>query len=188
MDGGTGMSVFGLRTVGAVAAVAVATAGVSVGVAVVRAQAATHRTAPAAAADASIVERFDYPGADAIKTADPRVVLVSGDGNIRYDATCATPASGVGQIKVRTQVNTSPICFTVTGGSGWLSMRIEDVYDIDGRKATTASGQTATAKVQPPNEAAQDVPLRTTTTTPIGVQGPDSTIPAVLLDLTVSAS
>jgi hypothetical protein len=183
------MSVSGLRTVGAVLGVAVVTAGISVGIATVRA----HLSSPAgvsAAADGddatSLVETFDYPGADAIKEQDPRVVLLRGDGHIVYDATCATPPTGVGQIKVRPQVDDTPICFNVLDGAGWLSMHIDGVFEIDGRKATTDDGQAASATVQSQDEAEKTVALDKTAVTPVGIED-GKFVPTVLLNLAVSA-
>jgi hypothetical protein len=181
------MSVSRLRAFGAVTGAAVLTVGVTVGITAVRAQAGGARVAADGDDATSLVETFDYPGADAIQAADPRVVLLRGDGHIVYDASCAAPASGVGQIVVRPQPDPTAICFDVLGGSGWLSMRIEGVFEIDGRKATTGDAQTATATVQPQDEAQKDVTLKKTAVTPIGVEG-DNTVPTVLLDLTVAAA
>jgi hypothetical protein len=143
----------------------------------------------AAAADepSSLVEDYSYPGAAAIAVADPRINLVSGDGHIILNSTCAAPATGVGRIAVISdQGDASPICFDVLAASGELSMRIDGVFSIDGRKAENGGAATATATIQPSGGAETSVTLNKDKTTPVGIgAGGDRT---TLLELAVSAS
>lgn len=144
-------------------------------------------SAGAADAPPSIVEDFSYPGAAQIAQDDPRINLISGDGHIVLNPTCATPATGVGRINVVSdEGDASAICFDVLAASGQLSMRIDGVFSIDGRKADDAGAATATATVQPSGGTATSVTLSKDHTTPVGVgaSGPRTT----LLALAVSPS
>jgi hypothetical protein len=146
-------------------------------------------SASAGAADGpgSIVEDYSYPGAAQIVQADPRINLISGDGHIILNATCATPATGVGRISVISdEGDASPICFDVLAAKGQLSMKIDGVFSIDGRKAEDGGAATATATVQPSGGEATSVTLSQDHNTPVGVGtgGPRTT----LLQLAVSPS
>lgn len=75
-----------------------------------------------------LVENFDYPGADRV-LAERGITLLKGDGHILL-VDCATNATG--QIALRSSRHAGPICFQVTGSTGWLSMSIPEVYSIRG--------------------------------------------------------
>ncbi|MEV6239690.1 hypothetical protein [Lentzea sp. NPDC051838] len=97
----------------------------------------------------SLVEDFAYPGADKI-LAEKGITLLKGDGHILLE-NCVTNATG--QIALRSSQHAEPICFKVTGATGWLSLSIPEVYSIKGdghkgeAKITTDEG--ATTRTEP---------------------------------------
>ena len=136
-------------------------------------------------APGSLVEDFSYPGAAQILTDDPRVKLISGDGHIILNATCAASADGVGRIVVMTTEGGTAVCFDVLAARGRLTMKIDAVYSIDGRRADDSGAATATASIQPEGGAEQSVTLAKNLTTPVGIGAGDD-IPTTLLELAVS--
>ncbi|MFB9434564.1 hypothetical protein [Streptomyces showdoensis] len=74
------------------------------------------------------VEDFRYPNADAI-LRDKGIVLKRGDGHITL-ADCGSEP-GLLQIMRRPE-DAVPVCFKVTGDSGFLTMEIPSVYGVKG--------------------------------------------------------
>lgn len=79
------------------------------------------------------VEDFNYPQADRI-LAERNIILKRGDGHI----TLADCTSDPQQIEVwARQRDNEPICFEVTGNSGWLTLEIPSVFAIRANDYTT---------------------------------------------------
>ncbi|MEV7491503.1 MULTISPECIES: hypothetical protein [Streptomyces] len=92
----------------------------------------------AESAPGSIVEDFEYPGAEKI-LAERGIVLKRGDGNI----TLVDCASGTGFIEVwARRQGGEKICFRVTGDSGFLKLEIPAVHSIKGNEYTTGVDMT----------------------------------------------
>jgi hypothetical protein len=145
--------------------------------------------APNDDAPSSLVEDYSYPGAAQIQADDPLVQLISGDGHIVYNKTCATPATGVGRIAVETTAGGDEIvCFDVLGPKGELKLKIDAVFSIDGRKAEAAGGASASATIQPEGGTATTVTLDKSFNTPVGQGADPNGAPATLLELSVSPS
>lgn len=142
--------------------------------------------APSDNAGGSLVEDYSYPGAAQILSDDPRINLISGDGHIVFDKTCAAPASGVGRITVVSAQGGSDICFDVLAATGDLKMKIAAVFEIDGRKADDGGAQSATAVVQPDGGSAESVTLDKNFSTPVGIGADPNGAPTTLLELSVS--
>lgn len=126
-------------------------AGVLAIVAVIAGSVTTYSFAQEGPADEPppLVEDYAYPGADQI-FAERGITLLKGDGHILL-ADCA--ASATGQIALRSSQHADPICFKVTGATGWLSMSIPEVYSVKGdghsAEATLTTDEGATTSKTP---------------------------------------
>jgi hypothetical protein len=79
------------------------------------------------------IEDFNYPQSDKI-LAERNIVLKRGDGHITL-ADCTGDPQQI-EVWARKQDN-KPICFEVSGNSGWLTLEIPSVYAIRGNDYTT---------------------------------------------------
>ncbi|PRH79139.1 hypothetical protein C6N75_11205 [Streptomyces solincola] len=88
------------------------------------------------------VETFGYPNADVI-LRDQGITLKRGDGHITL-AECGSEA-GLLQIMRRPE-DAVPVCFKVTGDSGFLTMEIPSVYGVRGNDYDTTVDMTVGAE------------------------------------------
>ncbi|MFF1344239.1 hypothetical protein ACFVYT_41675 [Streptomyces sp. NPDC058290] len=89
-----------------------------------------------------VAETFGYPNADAV-LKEKGIVLKRGDGHI----TLADCGSGTGLLQImRRHGDTAPVCFKVTGESGFLTMEIPSVYLVMGNDYDTTVGMTVGAE------------------------------------------
>ncbi|GGS01707.1 MULTISPECIES: hypothetical protein [Streptomyces] len=102
------------------------------------------------------VENFAYPYADKI-LAEKHITLKRGDGHI----TLADCASGSGFLQIWVRANAQPVCFKVTGTTGWLSLEIPSVYVVAGNDYEAQVDMTAGSE-----EKSFDIPKNTWT--PVG--------------------
>ncbi|MFC0845543.1 hypothetical protein ACFH04_17765 [Streptomyces noboritoensis] len=86
------------------------------------------------------VEDFAYPGAARIE-ADRKITLIKGDGHIVLADSCDGSPQ---QIKVWTRNDGSKdVCFRVIGKSGYLAMKIADVWAVDTKDRPVTADLTA---------------------------------------------
>ncbi|MEU3910397.1 hypothetical protein [Streptomyces sp. NPDC029721] len=89
-----------------------------------------------------VAETFAYPNADAVMK-EKGIVLKRGDGHI----TLADCGSGTGLLQIlRRAGDAAPVCFKVTGESGFLTMEIPSVYGVKGNDYDTTVGMTVGAE------------------------------------------
>jgi hypothetical protein len=116
--------------------VAAVTVGATLFGAAAGAVAGDPKKAVQAAADepTSIVETFDYPGAEQI-SADRDILLKKGDGHLLL-TDCVT---GADLIQVRSR-NRDPFCFRLTAPTGWLTLELSDAFLVfsDSKHTTVA--------------------------------------------------
>ncbi|QES58596.1 hypothetical protein DEJ51_00460 [Streptomyces venezuelae] len=84
------------------------------------------------------VEDFRYPNADGV-LQEKGIVLKRGDGHVTL-ADCGS-ASGLLQIMRRPE-DAVPVCFKVTGDSGFLTLEIPSVYGVKGNDYDTTVDMT----------------------------------------------
>ncbi|OAR22680.1 hypothetical protein A8W25_24090 [Streptomyces sp. ERV7] len=86
------------------------------------------------------VEDFAYPGAARVE-ADRKITLIKGDGHIVLADSCDGSPQ---QIKVWTRNNDSKdVCFRVIGKSGYLAMKITDVWAVETKDHPVTADLTA---------------------------------------------
>ena len=134
---------------------------------------------PEPQAPGSIVENFSYPGADAI-LAERGITLIKGDGRILYTppAECGNSADFV---RVEQRGSTQLVCFRVLGGTGYLSMEIENAYFVLGDNKNTLS---ATVLLDGETTPEAPVAVPPNSRVPIGETTGDF-IPGALVELRV---
>src|SRR5882757_1489294 len=142
--------------------------------------------ASAAAADtqSSLVEDYNYPGADEI-FAEAGIKLISGDGHIVLTKCPAGPDT-VGLIQVNTNDRVGYgkdgwVCFRVTAPSGHLSLKIPGVYAIRGDGLHTGEGHKLRAEVTTDAGQHSTVDVKSDGTTQVGIGKGDA--PTTLLQL-----
>ncbi|MFH8407236.1 hypothetical protein ACH4FX_20955 [Streptomyces sp. NPDC018019] len=89
------------------------------------------------------VEGFGYPGSDKIKE-ETGIVLKRGDGHIML-ADCSSDA-GLMQVKPR---KGKPVCFRITGPSGYLTLEFPSVHTIKGSADHSADVTLTAPKAKP---------------------------------------
>jgi hypothetical protein len=134
---------------------------------------------------ASLVEDFSYPGADAIFAANG-LTLVSGDGHILH-ADCATPPTGnIGLVRIRTTEtigNQGLVCFKVTATTGRLELRVPAVYEIRGDGLVAGAGHKMKADLTTEAGVRSSVVVNPSGNTPVGVGDQPPGPPTTLLQL-----
>ncbi|MEV4948987.1 hypothetical protein [Streptomyces sp. NPDC053755] len=85
-----------------------------------------------------VAEEFGYPNADSI-LREKGIVLKRGDGHITL-AECGSE-TGLLQIMRRPE-DAYPVCFKVTGNSGFLTVEIPSVYGVKGNDYDTTVDMT----------------------------------------------
>ncbi|MET9229434.1 hypothetical protein [Lentzea sp. NPDC003310] len=128
-------------------------AGLAVGVIAAGGVFVANATEPTAAdVQQPLVEDFAYPDAARI-LAEDNVELISGDGHIVYTPCVQQPKNGIGVMEVGSVDDTvgptgdGKVCFKVLGNTGWLTLRIPNVFEIRGDGFGTVSGHKGTAEV-----------------------------------------
>ncbi|MFD6475225.1 hypothetical protein ACFWEH_17210 [Streptomyces anulatus] len=118
----------------------------------------------------SIVEDFNYPGADRI-LAERNIKLKRGDGHITL-VNCDTPWN----IKVESRLDNSGYCFQATTKTGYLTLELPDAYGIWAEEHPVKATLTAEGKETVVNVPSNDY-------LPVG----ESTgLPSVLVELRVT--
>ncbi|WP_144126958.1 trypsin-like serine protease [Catellatospora sichuanensis] len=136
----------------------------------------------------SLVDDGVYPGAAQI-LAEQNVMLVSGDGHILL-ADCATPPeNNIGLLKVYTTDEgigadgIGRVCFKVTAGAGWLSLRVPGVYEIRGDGMSTGFGHEVTAELVDDEGEEITVEVDPDGSTQVGLGADPTASPTMLLEL-----
>ncbi|MFI1106085.1 hypothetical protein [Streptomyces melanogenes] len=97
-------------------------------------------TVSASDAPPSGVEDFAYPGASGIE-ANRKITLIKGDGHIVLSDSCDGSPQ---QIKVWTRTNgNKDVCFRVIGKSGYLAMKIAEVWAVETKDRPVTADLTA---------------------------------------------
>ncbi|MFI9201213.1 hypothetical protein [Streptomyces sp. NPDC053048] len=104
-----------------------------------------------------VVEDFNYPGADRIKT-EKGITLKRGDGHI----VLADCSSATGLMEVWSRKN-ERICFRTTGTSGYLALEIPSVFAVRG-----AADHAADVTLTTPASTPQEVKVAKGDWTPVG--------------------
>jgi hypothetical protein len=119
----------------------------------------------------SLVEDYSYPGAEAIQQAR-EIELIKGDGRLMLVDCTGDP----GQLVVES-IGRLKYCFALSGASGWLSLRLDQVFLIGAGEQSVQA--TVTAKgVQ------ETVSVPEGGTRPVGTSDPNF---GVLLELRATA-
>jgi len=146
---------------------------------------------PVTAITDSTVERFSYPGAEAIFES-MNVRLISGDGHILLADCDTTPVNQVGVISVHTTEQIGPdsaglICFKVTGPRGRLDLQVPGVFEIRGDGQQSGYGHQLTAVVRTGSSAPTTVECDPSGSVQVGIGADPDSAPAILLQLRVPA-
>jgi hypothetical protein len=125
--------------------------------------------ANASAADdtqTSLVEDYNYPGADAIALQYPGLQLFKGDGHIVFKGSC-TDEQSVGLLSVETSITTSAsvrLCFQVLSTTtGFLTLKVPSTSFVDGDGTHQVE-----ATVQTDDGRTVDTNVKLTGFTPVG--------------------
>jgi hypothetical protein len=129
-------------------------------------------------AQTSLVEDYNYPGADAIAQQYPGLQLFKGDGHIVFKGTC-TDDTDAGMLSVETDITTSAsvrLCFQVLSTtSGFVTLQVPSTSFVHGDGTHEVE-----ATVKTDDGRTLDTNVKLTGFTPVGVSTGDDNIGALV--------